>query len=421
MCLFPSPNLNFNGLAYLKGIREFDCGACPECLRKRSNIWALRAVYESKLHSHNCMITLTYDNFKSSDGSSREEFPPDPSLHVCKRHIQLFIKRLRKWYSKISDEKIKYIACAEYGSRTHRAHYHLLLFGIDFPDKHYYKKSKRNNIIYMSKTLTDLWGFGICTIDSINVHSGVARYCTKYCAKSRSDDTFMLCSQKIGFEALKRDFNGLSYFIEGREFPVPRFIWEDYIVNKYQRKFLYLKNAPLLSPKYVNAVYDEGRNFILNEFDYERSKAQRAFYRKVRDNDPLYINYLSYWQRKGLQFEQNLLPVMKRIYLLDGVKFHNYKIAALKCKSERNLFIPNIAPGSNCVSDYYRELEKRRKYYGEFTCPSPSRPNRASDTKKPYFIIHKRFKVSPCCRVLPQIDDSPPVFVQSAQQILLDF
>ena len=100
MCLFPLPNTNYNSIAYKKGVTEFDCGACPECLKKRSNVWALRSVYECKAHSHNCMITLTYDDFARDDrGNIIGELPVNPDLVVNKRHIQLFIKRLRKWWS----------------------------------------------------------------------------------------------------------------------------------------------------------------------------------------------------------------------------------------------------------------------------------------------------------------------------------
>lgn len=405
MCLLPLPNLNFDSLVYKKGITKFDCGACPECLRKRSNIWSLRAVYEAKSHVSNLMVTLTYDNFVYDDnGSILGELPVDRDLKVNRRDIQLFIKRLRKWQFSFTDEKIKYIACAEYGSRTHRAHYHLILFGVKFPDIHFYKKSKRGNPIYMSNILTKLWGHGICTVDSINVHSAVARYCTKYCAKSRSDDTFMLCSQKIGFSELLKDFNGINYIIDGREYTVPRFIWEYYITTKYQRKYLYLKNAPLLSPKYVN----RDRNLSDFDFDwcYERSKKQRAFYRKIRDKDPLYIKYLEYWQRKGQLFDSRKLSDRTRILQLDDRKFHFYKVAALDCLDRRKeTYKSYVAPGSGCVSSFARDLMK----YNLSLAPI-SRPNRASDTKKGFYLVDRQILTHKFV-ILREIFDDSPIFV----------
>lgn len=411
MCLLPLPNTNYNSIVYKKGITEFDCGACPECLRKRSSIWALRATYESRDHSHNCMITLTYDNFvRDSNRRVIGETPVNPDLRVNMRHIQLFIKRLRKWYSSFCGDKIKYICCAEYGNRTHRAHYHCILFGVKFPDLHYYKKSKRGNVIYTSSILTKLWGYGICTVDSVRVHSAVARYCTKYCAKSRSDDTFMTCSQKIGFNGLWRDFNGKSYMVEGREYTVPRFIWEHYIVTKYQKKYLYLKNAPLLSPKYVN------RNSKLSEFDYdfdyERAKKQRAFYRSIRDKDSLYVSYLSYWRSRGETFEIKKIPARTRILQLPDRKYHFYKIEALQVYDRRRKYhLPYIAPNSGCIRAYMGYYES---LYGHL--PNPSCPNRASDTSKPYLIkkgiLQGHF-------LLP-ILENPPDFSRISEQISFD-
>lgn len=414
MCFLPLPNTNLNSLAYKKGITQFDCGACPECLRKRSNYWALRAVYESRSHLNNCMVTLTYDNFEYDEyGRVVGELPVNRDLRVNQRDIQLFIKRLRKWQSSFSDEKIKYIACAEYGSRTGRAHYHLILFGVKFPDLHFYKKSKRGNPIYMSSILSNLWSHGICTVDSIRVHSAVARYCTKYCAKSRSDDTFMLCSHHIGFEGLWKDFNGLNYMIDGREYTVPRCIWEHYIVSKYQRKYLYLKNAPLLSSKYVNRVFDSGREFVLNSFEFERSKKQRAFYRKIRDNDPVYVKYLDYWRCKGHLYEFLSLPARERILQLDDRKYHKYKIAALEVLDRRKInFVPYVAPGSGCISAYGRYLFEHRLSFAPI-----SRPNRANDTKRCGY----EFKFRTKHLFLKEIFDIPPVFVQSSQQISFDF
>lgn len=404
MCLLPLPNTNFDSIAYKKGVREFDCGACPECLRKRSNIWALRAVYESKLHADNCMVTLTYDNFeRDKSGRIIGELPVDRSLVVNKRDIQLFMKRLRKWYSSFSSEPIKYIACAEYGSHTHRAHYHLILFNVKFPDIHFYKKSKRGNIIYMSNILTRLWNHGICTVDSIRVHSAVARYCTKYCAKSRSDNTFMLCSHHIGFEGLLKDFNGKSYIIEGREYAIPRFIWEHYITTKYQKKYLYLKNAPLLSPKYVNR--DPNLFDFEFDFDFERSKKQRAFYRRVRDKDKLYIAYLDYWHRKSLQFEQKLLNPRDRILQLSEASFHNYKIKALRCYDIRRRYHNSLpAPGSSCISSFAHHLIQFGIHLPEFTCP-----NRANDTKQNFYLVNRQI-LGHSAVILRGISDISPFF-----------
>lgn len=376
MCLFPLSNTDYNGAAYKHGVTEFDCGSCPECLRKRSNVWALRAVYEAKLHAFNCMVTLTYDTFAyDSNGKIIGENPVNPDLKVNKRHVQLFVKRLRKWYSTITNEKIKVLICAEYGSRTHRAHYHLILFGVRFPDIHYYKKSKRGNVIYMSNILTRLWSHGICTVDSINVHSAIARYCTKYCAKTRSDETFMLCSKHIGMDSLYKDFNGINYMIDGKEYPIPRFIWERFITEKYSQ-------LPFnFSPKYVNRT-----DKSMSDGSFGRSVIQREIYRMIRDTDSIYLRYLDYWQKRSESFDQIKQPILNRIYALDDSKYHAYKCKALQVYSDKRFYLKFFfAPGSNCGKARY--INDRVDIGIPYIhLPFSSRPYTANDTNESIFI-----------------------------------
>lgn len=92
------------------------CGSCAFCAATRRSDWSTRIEYEAKLHVSKKFITLTYAN---------------PHLHwahgnpqLDKRDLQLWFKRVRK-----SGAKIRYFAVGEYGSKTYRPHYHVLLFG----------------------------------------------------------------------------------------------------------------------------------------------------------------------------------------------------------------------------------------------------------------------------------------------------
>ncbi|UPW41624.1 replication initiator protein [Peromfec virus RodF8_38] len=426
MCLFPLPNLQVNGLAFRKGVTEFSCGACPECMQKRSSMHALTAVYESRAHAHNCMITLTYDTFvRDSKGNivysngKPLENPVDPDLKVNKRDVQLFVKRLRRYisYHYPNNEKIKYRICAEYGSRTHRAHYHALIFGFDFPDRHFYKKSSRGNPIYMSDVLTKLWTHGICTVDSISVRSSVARYCSKYMAKSRSDETFMLSSQSIGIDELYKDFNGKSYIIDGRQYPVPRLVWQRYIMDKYR------PYGFDMSPKYVNKFNGDIPNFKA----YKKAVLRRSVYRAVRDSDPIYSQYLDYWKFHGEVYSSLRPSVLTRINLLPDNKYHFYKVAARKCLSERS-FAPVFAPGSNCVSAYYRHYEYRCRELGiipfDYKSLAPlTCLNRASDTKFKVYQTRSdafMYPVGDKYLKLKLVKDVPPKFIQEDLQLTLD-
>lgn len=343
MCFFP--RFNFKRSFGDNSPSYFNCRYCPECLGARSSEWALRAVYEAKVHLNNCMVTLTYDDYKrDSKGNIIGELPPDPDKKVNVRDCQLFIKRVRKMLSKqYPDIKIKYLLSAEYGKRTHRAHYHAIFFGWCPDDLVYYKKSKRGNVIYKSNLLTDLWRHGICTVDSISIRSNVAAYCTKYMSKNYgADDTFMLCSNSIGVDPLLKSFNGIGYVVEGKLHPIPRIVWNRYILSLYSSSF------PFASYRYVNKEYsfDVDADGVISNLaisnldDYRLACDRRVAFRVLRDSLPLYSKYLEYWSNRISLLDKYSPAVDVRISLLDDRKFHNYKSACLDYLSRRISSIP---------------------------------------------------------------------------------
>lgn len=338
MCLFPKQNLGKNR----SKIPEYECGVCPECLAKRSRYWALRACYEVMQNGGvGCMLTLTYDSYiRDTRGNVIGERVDTRTL--SKSDVQKFIKRLR---ARHPDTQIKYIITGERGKRTNRAHYHVLLFGFVFPDIVRYKTSKRGNVIYKSAILNDLWKFGICTVDSINLNAKVARYCTKYCAKDsrEADDTFMLFSRGIGEKLLLEQFNGKSYIIEGREYPIPRTIWQKYILNKYK----FAENW--LSVRYIR-LDQEGTN--MEEYNINRFK--RFNYMSFRDSDPVYQNYIAYWKNKVDTSVQ--LSRFERILNLDNKKYLAYKTKALQCLIVRKNGIDLPSPRSKSCSGFAQSL-----------------------------------------------------------------
>ena len=107
------------------------CGNCPECLRHKQNDLAYLCNYECERNKNNLFFTLTYDE-------NHVPITFDPETGEELRTIQYddfkrFIKRFRYYYNcalGIDPRKanktacpIKYLACSEYGSKTHRPHY----------------------------------------------------------------------------------------------------------------------------------------------------------------------------------------------------------------------------------------------------------------------------------------------------------
>lgn len=218
-------------------IIRIPCGNCLGCMLNRSREWAIRCMHEMKVSSCGCFVTLTIDSKrKLYDGM-------DYSLN--RRDIQLFIKRLRKHFF---DQKIRYFYCGEYGARRSRPHYHLLLFGIDFPDKvlwrvnpvvSNYSTYNKPIVLYRSSILESLWPFGFSTIGELNYRTSAytARYCLKKSGiiskkEHYGDKTpeFIGCSLKpgLGYEYFLKFYNDF-YSIDAcldpdyRKVKVPRY------------------------------------------------------------------------------------------------------------------------------------------------------------------------------------------------------
>lgn len=130
-------------------------------------------MHESKLHAKNSFLTLTYNN---------EHLPRDGSL--VPRHLTLFLKRLRDRLS-VHGVKFRFFGCGEYGDQYQRPHYHLILFGFDPPDKLLYKYNSRDEPIYSSAFLDEVWTHGDVRIGSVTFDSAayVARYSLKKVSK----------------------------------------------------------------------------------------------------------------------------------------------------------------------------------------------------------------------------------------------
>lgn len=187
-------------------------------------------MHEKRMHTASSFVTLTYD---------QASLPASGSLD--RSHPQLFLKRVRKHFfpGKVEYGKgLRFFGCGEYGDNTNRAHYHILFFNIDFPDKRFYKSSKSGEPLWTSALLNKLWGYGNCPIGAVTFESCayVAAYCTKKINGKMAADhyqgrlpEFPMFSLKPGIgstwfekhhtEAFKHD----NVIMSGRECGIPRY------------------------------------------------------------------------------------------------------------------------------------------------------------------------------------------------------
>lgn len=180
-------------------ILTIPCGKCEQCQIAKANEWATRAILESKQWPKNAFITLTYDNKNISKNRS-----------LCKKDLQNFWKRLRK-----SGEKIRYMACGEYGRKTLRPHYHAIVFNYWPNDCKFYKWNDQKQPLYTSETLNKIWGLGYAIIGHATYESMAytARYIFKKSygitkdlhLKHKREPEFILTSRKggLGINTLK--------------------------------------------------------------------------------------------------------------------------------------------------------------------------------------------------------------------------
>lgn len=142
------------------------CGQCIGCRLDKARSWAMRLHLEAKDHEANCFVTLTYDEENIPHGNS-----------LVPEDLQRFVKRLRKH---IEPTRIRFYGVGEYGDKTQRPHYHLVIFGYDFPDRKRHSGSD-DNVLYTSRFLRTLWPYGHSTVQDFNFATGA--YVSKYAVK----------------------------------------------------------------------------------------------------------------------------------------------------------------------------------------------------------------------------------------------
>lgn len=108
---------NKAGVSYL----EVPCNKCGACRHNRRIEWTFRLKEEFQTAHNAYFVTLTIADEHLVYGDS-------PTL--VKSDLQKFMKRLRKEQSIYLDWKIRFYAVGEYGTKTQRPHYHLILYNV---------------------------------------------------------------------------------------------------------------------------------------------------------------------------------------------------------------------------------------------------------------------------------------------------
>lgn len=203
------------------------CGKCPNCLARRASSWSFRLMKEGERSLSSLFVTLTYS--PANIRRTRNNFPT-----LEKRDVQLFFKRLRKQKNEL--QPIKYYACGEYGGKTKRPHYHIILFNSD-----------HNSVM-------QAWHLGAAHFGTVTGAS--IGYTLKYMSKPKkiplhaNDDRvreFSLMSKKLGDNYIDEDMvnwhlqdleNRMYINLPGNEkIAMPRY-YKDKIYTESERKII---------------------------------------------------------------------------------------------------------------------------------------------------------------------------------------
>lgn len=234
------------------------CGKCEACLNRKSSISTMKVRLESQSHKYAKFVTLTYSDdyvprmslkkcfcIQDMHGNIHElnhpyvYFENKPRLdgkehhavidcadlesykilcekvenkdlpYLCKRDLQLFIKRLRKYlYIKgktinYDFGKIRYYACGEYGPVHFRPHYHLILWTSD-------EQTRK----ILPQAVRACWKFG--RVSTETPRDDVSKYVAKY-LNGNSYLPEILKSRQIKPFSLHSSHLGESLFLSAKE------------------------------------------------------------------------------------------------------------------------------------------------------------------------------------------------------------
>lgn len=206
------------------------CGKCHACLTNKREEWTIRILEEAKSYLKCCFITLTINDNNIVYGAT------EPTL--VKNDIVLFMKRLRKRLN----FPIRFYCVGEYGTKTRRPHYHLMIFGLDYSHFHLILKSWVN--------LETSEPIGLVDYGDLNVRTAsyIAKYHvnrTKY--PEGSSPPFVLMSKGIGRAYVKkmRNYhksidNGFYQHFEFRK-ALPRY-YKNKLYTKFQLQKMGVEN-----------------------------------------------------------------------------------------------------------------------------------------------------------------------------------
>lgn len=339
MCLqyikLKTKNMNATKYGYVK------CGCCSECRKEMQNDWRFRLNSEF-LHLKKqgwkiAFCTLTYNDSNLPKLPKvlfveEKEYKEIPCF--SKSDVQNWIASVRQYFKYhnnfVKGKNIRYFVASEYGSQTHRPHYHAILAWppeVSYELMHAVCTEKWNKgILFPRKTEGDK---GMLPFEIVGDMSKALTYVSKYACKDvdledqlrslrlnkklrlyKDVRSFHCQSQQLGFEVIrnmsdneKREVfvNGMSFQGDGKVYKIPvyiknKIVFDNYYVVDSQGNRLVKRKASQFFEKYKNELFQEKSKFYEKTFssslDYNFFKARGIDEKKAKD----FADSISYYK-----------------------------------------------------------------------------------------------------------------------------
>lgn len=277
------------------------CNQCIGCRLDRSRRAATQISLENQMHEKSIFLTLTYDDehvpyiVDPETGEMLQTLKPDD--------ITLFIKRLRRQieYHYPDNERIRYYLCGEYGGKTERPHYHIILFGFEPNDRVHYKTTFNQDRLYNSDFLSKCWPKGFINYGQVTFES--AAYVARYCCK------------KITGEMAAEHYKGrCPEFVRMSNRPGIGYSWlKKYKSDVYPNDFVIIRgDVKVKPPKYFDKLYEK---WFPDKFAVIREKRIKDSINAVhdeivrRDIDLPSVELTTIHELERIFYEYEVLPV----------------------------------------------------------------------------------------------------------------
>lgn len=291
-------------------MQQVPCGKCINCRLAYSRDWANRCMAELKTAHNAYFVTLTYNN-------EHLEFAPyvDPETGsietrpvLVPKHLQDWLKRIRRSAERRGFDKVRFFACGEYGEESLRPHYHVILYNvpnclIDKPKK--WVDSTPEAPLWYSDTFSRFWPYGYAVFGDVNWETCayVARYITKkQLGKSKQE-------QEKAQAQFFPDFPWVPELVRMSRRPgIGRDYYEAHKGEIYRTDELFVPIKGIIQAvrpaKYYDRLYDVDHHTTLRGLKYNRSKqAEKAMLATLSTTSLSEVEYLE--QKDETKLEQS--------------------------------------------------------------------------------------------------------------------